>query len=320
MSTMTSQLLDELSRAGSLHEGCRRAQLITTLRMSAELRMRRGGMVLTVRTGSRSMARYLRNEIPALYRIPAVVDVLDGSDAAARFEVRVEDGAAALARAAGLIDRNGRETLGLPITVFGGSPTEIAAVWRGAVLSSGRASGPGKRSAITVSCPTPEIAWILVSCANRLGVNALVREIGGTDAVVVRDPNSILTLLHRMGAEDSVAEWNRQTIRLQMSSWGTLTAANARRTADAAAEKCAQTRRALALLEGTDAPANLLDTGRLRVAYPDASLEELGRYANPPMSKDAVAGRLRRLLALADTIDTGTDPAVAPGAMSQVLV
>ncbi len=32
----------------------------------------------------------------------------------------------------------------------------------------------------------------------------------------------------------------------------------------------------------------------------DASLEELGRLATPPLTKDAVAGRIRRLLATAD--------------------
>ena len=31
-----------------------------------------------------------------------------------------------------------------------------------------------------------------------------------------------------------------------------------------------------------------------------ASLEELGRLADPPMTKDAVAGRIRRLLSMAD--------------------
>ena len=31
-----------------------------------------------------------------------------------------------------------------------------------------------------------------------------------------------------------------------------------------------------------------------------ASLEELGQRADPPMTKDAVAGRIRRLLAMAD--------------------
>ena len=32
----------------------------------------------------------------------------------------------------------------------------------------------------------------------------------------------------------------------------------------------------------------------------EASLEELGRLAEPPMTKDAVAGRIRRLLSMAD--------------------
>ena len=38
----------------------------------------------------------------------------------------------------------------------------------------------------------------------------------------------------------------------------------------------------------------------LRLAHKDASLEELGKLADPPLTKDAVAGRIRRLLATAD--------------------
>jgi DNA-binding transcriptional regulator WhiA len=34
--------------------------------------------------------------------------------------------------------------------------------------------------------------------------------------------------------------------------------------------------------------------------HANASLEELGALADPPMTKDAVAGRIRRLLAMAD--------------------
>jgi DNA-binding transcriptional regulator WhiA len=40
--------------------------------------------------------------------------------------------------------------------------------------------------------------------------------------------------------------------------------------------------------------------GELRLKHKDASLDELGRLAEPPMTKDAVAGRIRRLLATAD--------------------
>jgi DNA-binding protein WhiA len=51
---------------------------------------------------------------------------------------------------------------------------------------------------------------------------------------------------------------------------------------------------------GDDAPDHLLQAGRLRMEHANASLEELGALADPPMTKDAVAGRIRRLLAMAD--------------------
>ena len=76
-------------------------------------------------------------------------------------------------------------------------------------------------------------------------------------------------------------------------------AANRRRTTQAAAEATARVQRALQVL-GPDIPEHLLLVGRLRLEHPQACLEELGRLANPPMTKDAIAGRIRRLLALAD--------------------
>ena len=81
--------------------------------------------------------------------------------------------------------------------------------------------------------------------------------------------------------------------------------ANLRRSARAAVA-AAPVARALAILPD-DAPDHLLEAGRLRIEHKQASLEELGALSDPPMTKDAVAGRIRRLLALADkrTADLG---------------
>ena len=51
---------------------------------------------------------------------------------------------------------------------------------------------------------------------------------------------------------------------------------------------------------GEDVPSHLAEAGRLRLEHKQASLEELGQYSDPPLTKDAVAGRIRRLLAMAD--------------------
>jgi DNA-binding protein WhiA len=51
---------------------------------------------------------------------------------------------------------------------------------------------------------------------------------------------------------------------------------------------------------GAQVPEHLKEAGELRIAHGQASLEELGSLASPPMTKDAIAGRIRRLLAMAD--------------------
>ena len=63
---------------------------------------------------------------------------------------------------------------------------------------------------------------------------------------------------------------------------------------------------------------SLQEAGELRLAHRDASLDELGHHADPPLTKDAVAGRIRRLLAMADKKATaegipGTESAVPEG-------
>mgnify|MGYP003351557096 CR=1 FL=1 len=71
------------------------------------------------------------------------------------------------------------------------------------------------------------------------------------------------------------------------------------RSARAAVAAGARVERALEIL-AEDVPEHLREAGRLRLEHKQASLEELGQLAVPPMTKDAVAGRIRRLLAMAD--------------------
>ncbi len=74
---------------------------------------------------------------------------------------------------------------------------------------------------------------------------------------------------------------------------------NQRRSAAAAAATVTRVQAALALLHGQDSE-HLLVVGRLRLEHLQASLEQLGALADPSTTKDAVAGRLCRLLARAD--------------------
>ena len=91
----------------------------------------------------------------------------------------------------------------------------------------------------------------------------------------------------------------RREVRATANRLANFDDANLRRSARAAVAAAARVERALEIL-GEGVPDHLAAAGKLRIEHRQASLEELGRLADPPMTKDAVAGRIRRLLSMAD--------------------
>ncbi|CAB4938494.1 unannotated protein [freshwater metagenome] len=121
--------------------------------------------------------------------------------------------------------------------------------------------------------------------------------------MVIRDGDAIGAMLTRLGAHESVMAWEERRMRREVRATANRLAnfddANLRRSARAAVAAGARVARAMEIL-ADDIPDHLLVAGRLRLEHQQASLEELGALADPPMTKDAIAGRIRRLLALAD--------------------
>ncbi|HSU37285.1 MAG TPA: DNA-binding protein WhiA, partial [Propionibacteriaceae bacterium] len=177
------------------------------------------------------------------------------------------------------------------------------AAWRGAFLAHGSLTEPGRSSALEITCPGPEAALALVGAARRMGIQAKSREVRGADRVVVRDGDAIGAMLTRLGAHSSVLAWEERRMRREVRATANRLAnfddANLRRSARAAVAAGARVERALEILGG-DVPEHLRAAGVLRVENKQASLEELGQLHDPPLTKDAVAGRIRRLLATAD--------------------
>ncbi|HOB49620.1 MAG TPA: DNA-binding protein WhiA [Mycobacterium sp.] len=302
---MTAEVKDELSRLAVNSVSARRAEVAALLRFAGGLHIVSGRVVVEAEVDLGSTARRLRKDIHDLYGYNAVVHVLPASGIrkSTRYLVRVAKDGEALARQTGLLDMRGRPVRGLPAQVVGGSVGDAEAAWRGAFLAHGSLTEPGRSSALEVSCPGPEAALALVGAARRLGVSAKAREVRGTDRVVVRDGDAIGTLLTRMGAQDTRLTWEERRMRREVRATANRLAnfddANLRRSARAAVAASARVERALEILADT-VPEHLAAAGRLRVEHRQASLEELGRLADPPMTKDAVAGRIRRLLSMAD--------------------
>ncbi len=302
---MTSAVKDELSRYEVTKTCCRQAEVSTMLRLGGGLHIVSGKIVIEAELDTGSAARRLRTNIKEVYGHDAELAVVHpgGLRKGNRYLVRVEAGGEQLARQTGLVDGSGRPVRGLPPQVVTGGMCDIEAAWRGAFLAHGSLTEPGRSSSLEVTCPGPEAALALVGAARRMSMASKSREVRGVDRVVIRDGDTISALLTRLGAHESVLAWEERRMRREVKASAHRLAnfddANLRRSARAAVAAGARVERALEIL-GDDVPDHLREAGRLRVEHKQASLEELGALADPPMTKDAIAGRIRRLLAMAD--------------------
>ena len=309
---MTAAVKDELSRLAVTKTCDRKAEISALLRFAGGLHIVAGRVVVEAELDTGSVARRLRRDIGEVYGHASEVQVLAGGGLRKgnRYVVRVVKDGEGLARQTGLLDQRGRPVRGLPPQVISGGVCDAEAAWRGAFLAHGSLTEPGRSSALEITCPGPEAALALVGAARRMGIQAKAREVRGVDRVVIRDGDAISALLTRLGAHESLLAWEERRMRREVRATANRLAnfddANLRRSARAAVAAGARVERALEIL-GDNAPDHLVEAGRLRLAHKQASLEELGQLADPPMTKDAVAGRIRRLLAMADqrAIDLG---------------
>ena len=302
---LTGQVKDELARVAVDRVSARKAEIATTLRFAGGLHIVSGRIVIEAELDTAASARRLRAFIHEVYNLGSEIIVVSGGGLKRgnRYVVRVVKEGESLARQTGLLDHRGRPVRGLPTQVVGGSIEDTVAAWRGAFLAHGSLTEPGRSASLEVTSPGPEAALALVGAARRLGITAKSREVRGVDRVVIRDGDAISALLARLGAHDSVLEWeNKRThreVRGTANRLANFDDANLRRSAQAAVAASARVERAFLIL-ADEVPEHLREAGTLRMAHRDASLEELGRLATPPLTKDAVAGRIRRLLATAD--------------------
>ena len=302
---MTAAVKDELTRLAVTKPCCRKAEVSALLRFAGGLHLVSGKILVEVELDAAQSARRLRKDISDVYGHESDLAVLSSSGLrkGSRYVVRVVKDGEALARQTGLVDANGRPVRGLPPQVVSAAICDAEAAWRGAFIAHGSLTEPGRSSSLEITCPGPEAALALVGSARRLGITAKAREVRGVDRVVIRDGDAIGMLLTRLGAHESVLAWEERRMRREVRATANRLAnfddANLRRSARAAVAASARVQRAMEIL-GEQIPEHLKEAGELRITHGQASLEELGSLASPPMTKDAIAGRIRRLLAMAD--------------------
>ncbi len=303
--SFTDRVKSELARHRAPRECCRRAELAAVLRSAGTFHIVGGGrFALEVDVPDAGIARKVYTGLAAGFAEPAEIRILEPGRARPRqrFVIRVQGAALSPFIDVGVLDGGGRLRPGIPAKIVARRCC-AGAYLRGAFLAHGSVSEPRAPVQMEIRTPDRVTADGVRALAERVGASMRVREHRGGFAAYAKEGAGAGRLLAAMGAHNGYLDWEDgavwKSVRGEANRLANCDEANARRTARAAMEQRAWAEHALARFGDQGLPAAVREVAHLRLAHPDSSLEELGRLCRPPITKPAVAGRLRRLERLA---------------------
>ena len=283
---------------------CRLAQLCGLLRFAGAFHLRAGGEVsVDCDLGSAATAR---RTVALVRGLGASCEVRTYQERRfgrrARFVVAVGTDARSLQllHEAGVLSASLAPGAEVPRRVLARSCCRRSFL-RGAFLAAGSLSGPRSETHFEVRTTRVEAARELVAVVAEEGF-ALGTHEGPRYAIAYSKRAEVVRgLLAAMGAhgselrleEEDVMRWARERANRLTNADG----ANLRRQAAAADRQ----RRAIEFLGGPDTlPPDLRLVAELRIAHPEATLAELAAELSPAVSRNVVAGRLRRIVERAE--------------------
>ena len=181
-----------------------------------------------------------------------------------------------------------------------------AAYLRGAFLGSGFIANPRGDFHFELTVEYEVLARDIVNLLVERGINARYMQRRSNYIIYMKSGTAISEFLALVGAHQCALAMENErvvkSVRNDVNRRVNAELANQQKATDASIGQIMAIR-AVVDRHGLDAlPPALQEVIRLRVAHPDATLKELGEYADPPLSKSAVYHRIRRIEQMAEQI------------------
>ncbi len=289
---------------------CRRMELAGLVRALGRLHFQGSGRIaLTLATDSapvsRKVIRLLKAVSPVKYEVIVMRRRKLRKNLVYRVFIPHQPEAMELLRLSGFIDE-----AGMPAEWV--EPPELAndhcrrAFLRGTFLGSGWVAGPEKQHHLEITTSATEAADALGQMLFSCGISARLAARRESLVLYVKEAEQIIRFLGLIGAHQALLRYEEVRVIKEMKNrvnrQVNAEVANMAKQADAAARQVEAIQRlqAAGVLEQVSPP--LRELAALRLAYPHASLKELGELCRPPVGKSGAAHRMRQLMALADSL------------------
>lgn len=305
--SFTTSVKQELNHLSSERSCCRTAELASLIRAAGSFHILGGGRYgLHASFGMSATARTAVSLVKS-FDLPLEVRVIEQHrlGQGKRFEIYMEGGARLVQflNEIGVLadDMTLRESI--PSRIFSRSCCRHAFL-RGAFLAAGSVSEPGSPAHLEIYSDNAAFLQSIIEAAGETGIRLSLLERKRNSAAYSKNLRVIRDFLVSVGAHQAALEFEQQSIissvKGDANRRANFDAANAARCSRAAARQV----KAIKQLQQRDSwkrlSDGLLEIAELRLEHPYMTITELGRSADPPLSKSAVNHRLRRLVEMAE--------------------
>ena len=310
--TFSAKVKEELSRNWSDSKHCQIAEIAAIISMCGKVSIdSREGYCVKVRTENISVARKYFTLLEKTFNIKAETFVSRNrsrGNIAYTVIVKRHDDAMRVLRASEMIDSNGE--------IFEEFSTEKnpvvqrscckRAFLRGAFLASGSISNPEKSYHIEMVCAVRKKAEQIRTLIRSFGLDAKVILRKNSYVVYLKEGSQIVDLLNVMEAR--VALMDMENVRILKEMRNAVNrkvnceTANIHKTVSAAVKQAEDIQYIENNMGMSELPEGLQEIAELRLAYPNATLKELGDLLTEPIGKSGVNHRLRKLSEIAEEL------------------
>lgn len=303
----SSKTKEELCRMEPDSVCCLLAELSGIISVAGSVILRGGGdKRLSIETENTAVARRTFRLLQEVFDVQPQLVTLKrarlGGRSAHRIEINGDEASFVL------------EGCGISVLQRRGVPKEITvrkccrmAFLRGVFLASGSVTDPEKEYHLEFVLGDEAFAAAVQKLIARFELDAHMTTRRQMTLVYLKGQGEITDMLSILGAQSARFAMEdafiRKELRNNANRATNCDSANVQRSVAAASRQTQAIERLLAAKGENSLPPALLETAKLRLQYPEVSLEELGQLCDPPVGKSGVNHRLRKLEQMAGELE-----------------
>ncbi len=311
--SFSTETKNELTRVSVDRKCCILTEIAGYIRMCGSVRLSGGGRIdLKLSTENPAIARLFIKRIKSYFGVD--IDLVIGENSLARrfhiYEITVDS----LSNAEQILRETGILKVKEGYNYFSdGIPWDLIrtkcckkAYLRGAFLGAGTISDPDKGYHLELSCNSESLGNDFKRLINSFGLRAKVFTRKNSYVVYLKESEQISDFLALIEAHNHVLEFENvriikelrnktnRIVNCENANLDKIINSSARQIDDI---KLIDSRKGLDSL-----PDKLKEVARLRLAYPEAALSELGEMLSPPLKKSGINHRFRKIKEIADAL------------------